>query len=116
MTLGALVANDKNEVLLTKRADHLRQAGKWCIPGGYLDRDETTQQGTLRELTEETGIIGTIDCLFRFKDDPERAGDGDRQNLETIYAITPTGGEATITHEVAELKWFNRDNLPPEAA
>lgn len=31
-------------------------AGKWAIPGGYMENDETPEAGASRELREETGI------------------------------------------------------------
>lgn len=30
--------------------------GEWALPGGYLDYGETWQEGTVRELFEETGM------------------------------------------------------------
>lgn len=34
---------------------------KWALPGGFLEVHETWQQGILRELYEETGILLTKD-------------------------------------------------------
>lgn len=31
--------------------------GKWALPGGYIDHGETWQQGAVRELREEAGIV-----------------------------------------------------------
>jgi 8-oxo-dGTP diphosphatase len=34
--------------------------GMWTLPGGGLDFGETPADGALRELTEETGLVGEI--------------------------------------------------------
>jgi 8-oxo-dGTP diphosphatase len=44
-------------VLLIRRA-HQPFAGKWALPGGFVEPTETAAEGALRELQEETGISG----------------------------------------------------------
>jgi ADP-ribose pyrophosphatase YjhB (NUDIX family) len=36
------------------------QKGKWCLPSGYAESGESIEAAALRELNEETGIIGKI--------------------------------------------------------
>jgi len=47
---GGLVQNSKGDFLLMKRL------GKWDLPKGKLDYDETPEQAALREVEEECGI------------------------------------------------------------
>lgn len=49
VVLHAVVERD-GALLLVKRAPHVSEAGKWGLPGGFLDRDETLAAGALREL------------------------------------------------------------------
>lgn len=53
--VGALVANDQNELLLVRRARDPGK-GKWGLPGGFVDREETIEQAMRREVYEETGL------------------------------------------------------------
>jgi 8-oxo-dGTP diphosphatase len=53
--------------LLIKRR-HDPFAGKWAIPGGFMEMDEPVEQAARRELREETGldVSGTIDAIGFF--------------------------------------------------
>jgi len=59
------VVEKNGALLLVRRAAHLMEGGKWGLPGGFLDRDETLSQGVLRELREETGWEGAVASLLR---------------------------------------------------
>ena len=56
---AALVRNKKGEVLLVKRG-HEPGMGKWALPSGFIEIDETPEKACLRELREETGLKGKI--------------------------------------------------------
>lgn len=48
---------DRYFVPLGKRGDGLPdERGKWALPGGYLDWDETVGEALLREVYEELGL------------------------------------------------------------
>lgn len=51
------IATDGENVLWVKRRD----LGIWVLPGGGIDQGETPEMAVLRELQEETGIIGKIE-------------------------------------------------------
>ena len=44
-------------VLLVKRRNH-PSIGKYALPGGFINMDETLEQAAARELKEETGVEG----------------------------------------------------------
>lgn len=113
ITLGAIVVNEKKQVLLVKRAQNMHNGGKFTIPGGYLDRDENTVEGILRELKEETGFIGEATNLFCINDNPNRPKE-DRQNVDFIYIVNIVGGKPTTNIEVSDISWFDKNNLPVE--
>lgn len=50
--LACLITNERGEILLEKRSDN----GKYCLPGGSINFDETVLEGLKREVKEETGI------------------------------------------------------------
>ena len=50
--LGIIVLNNKTQILMGKRKD----TGLFGMPGGYLEKFESWEQGAARELKEETDI------------------------------------------------------------
>lgn len=113
VVMAAIVLNKKNQVLLEKRADHMLRGGKYTVPGGFLDRDEDTAAGILRELKEETGLTGKIKFLFQINDSPDRPKE-DRQNIDFVYIVEAEEGELQGDREVATLGWYDFDTIPTE--
>lgn len=93
--------------------------GQWCLPGGYLDYDETATQAVYREVWEELGLdIPQMVQDFRFQGNLEHPYEVystplRRQNVTLKYALMFHLGEAELpaltpqvsTGEVVEAKW-----------
>lgn len=45
-----------SKILLLQLATHKSESGKWGVPAGKLEKNETAQNAAIRELFEETGI------------------------------------------------------------
>jgi 8-oxo-dGTP diphosphatase len=111
VVVDMLVVKDK-KILLVKRGDRWLEPGKWAVPGGFLERDETGEQAALRELKEETGYNGRVIKLFQVIDNPRRRHE-DRQNVSLVYLIKPFKKVGEPDGEIAKVKWFDLDQLPP---
>lgn len=112
VVVHAIVEKD-GKIFLVKRAQTLSlEAGKWALPGGFLDRDETAAQGVLRELIEETGWEGEVMSLFRINTNPNRPHE-DRQNVAFDFIIHPTKSTGLRDKESTEIAWMSKDSLPP---
>ena len=112
VVVDAITVKDQ-KILLIRRALQLSNGGKWAIPGGFLDRDETCEQAIAREVKEETGLKATSVKLFKITDDPNRKNE-DRQNVAFVYIVEASGQIKFDPHEVTDAKWFNINNLPKE--
>ncbi|MCA9131869.1 MAG: NUDIX domain-containing protein [Planctomycetales bacterium] len=56
--VGGLVTNAHGELLLVRRAREPGK-GKWGLPGGFVDRQESVEQALAREIMEETRLVVT---------------------------------------------------------
>ncbi len=54
---ACLVAGNARSLLLIKRAVPPHK-GEWCLPGGFIEMDESLPEAAVRELREETGLSG----------------------------------------------------------
>ena len=79
-----VIQNSQQEVLLTQRASHLHQGGKWEFAGGKIHANETPRQALNREFYEELGIeIQRAVPLIRVHHDY-----GDRHVVLDVWRIT----------------------------
>jgi len=112
ITTGVLVLKDR-KLLLAKRAEGLLEAGKWCLIGGFLDRNETIAEGARREVREETGWeIGKL-TLLHINDNPDRPHE-DRQNVDFVFFTDATEQTGQPDQETAAMEWYDLNKLPPE--
>lgn len=84
--------------------------GKWAFPGGFLNMDETAQEGALRELKEETGLENAYIEQFNTYSDPGR---DPRERVITIahYALVRIQ-EVKGGDDAAKAQWFPIDEVP----
>ena len=112
VVVNVIVFQD-NKILLVKRAENLPEGGKWGLPGGFMDRDETLVDAARREVREETGYEINEVKLIRVIDNPQSPRE-DRQNVTFIYSTNSAKKVAEGDEESSEVRWFTVDELPSE--
>jgi len=53
----AAIVDEHNQILISRRPDHVHQGGLWEFPGGKVEQGETVLQALSRELHEELGVV-----------------------------------------------------------
>jgi 8-oxo-dGTP pyrophosphatase MutT (NUDIX family) len=113
---GVVLDADQANVALIGRLDR-RGRLLWSLPKGHIEEGETAEQTAVREVSEETGILGdiirplgTIDYWFV----------ADRRRIhKTVhhFLMTERGGELSDDDvEVTEVAWVPIDELEERLA
>jgi ADP-ribose pyrophosphatase YjhB (NUDIX family) len=89
--------------------------GKWTLPGGWADVNQSAAESVVREIAEESGFEAKALKLAAVRD-YQRSGHPPR-NVDSIYKMfficEITGGAARASEETSEAAFFPRDALPP---
>jgi len=106
-SVAALVIKD-NKVLLIKRGVEPGK-GQWALPSGFLEEDETPEEGCIRELFEETGLKGEI---IRLVDVGNEKSSIYGNVLVIGYEIKISGGELKSGSDTIDVEFFSYNKLP----
>lgn len=102
---GVFILDDQQRILMTERA-HEPSIGKLGLPGGFLERGETAEEGLIREVKEEVGLsIKDVEYLCS---SPNHYAFGGilYDTLDIFYTASAITKETTIDHEeVAAVHW-----------
>jgi 8-oxo-dGTP diphosphatase len=104
-----------SQVLLVQRANP-PFAGRWALPGGFVDEEEPTRRAAARELREETGLaIDPAELeLLGVYDAPRRDPRG--WSVSAIYlASLPRAVEVAGADDARDARWFPLHE-PPQLA
>jgi len=108
MTLGVRVVavDGQGRVLLVR---HTYLPG-WWLPGGGVDRGETTAQAAVRELREEAGLIAMEPPRLISVHSNERFFRGDHVLVYRLDAFEV--GPSDSRGEIEAVDWFDPIHLP----
>jgi len=104
---GIVLKNGK--ILLIKRKNQPFE-GKWALPGGFVEYGEKTEDATVREVFEETGLKTKINHLVGVYSDPNRDPRG--HTVSIVYVLDICNGELKSGDDACDAKFFDLKNLP----
>jgi ADP-ribose pyrophosphatase YjhB (NUDIX family) len=91
--------------LLCRRAIEPRR-GFWTMPAGYMELEETAEQGALREVWEEARARVEIDALLAIYSMPSLG------QVHMIYRAVMTSAECAAGPESEEVALFRWEDIP----
>ena len=92
---------DGLELLMIKRGEDPKEwEGMWAFPGGFVDYGEDPEDAVIRELLEETGVVGryplALTILGKPGRDPRKHCVGLFYLVEVDSDSEPVGGDDAI--------------------
>lgn len=108
----AVIIMQDNQILLVKRKFE-PQKGDWCLPAGFVEFNETTEQAAIRETKEETNLDVSLKQLFSVQagfDDPGM------HVILVVYEAEITNGKIKAGDDAVDVTFFTLDKLPENIA
>jgi 8-oxo-dGTP diphosphatase len=101
VSVAGVVVDEAGRVLVIQRRDN----GHWEAPGGILERDETFEEGVVREVAEETAVTVEVERLTGVYKNMARG------IVALVYRCRPVAGEAHPTSESVAVDWISPDDV-----
>lgn len=109
---GGVVIDVHRGVARTAVIARRNRAGRveWCLPKGHIENNETLEQTAVREVAEETGIIGRVLASLGTIEYWFSTSDRRVHKIVHHYLLEATGGELSIEGdpdaEAIDVAWF----------
>ena len=92
-----------------------RSDGRWTLPGGWADVNQSASQCVIREIAEESGFKAEVRKLAAVYDYHTSAHPP--RHFDSIYKMfficEINGGAARASDETSDVGFFPRSDLPP---
>lgn len=105
-TRAAIVEDGK--ILLVQESD-----GRWALPGGWCDVDQSVMDNTIKEVKEETGLDARADKVIAILDKAKNNPATSAHRVTKIFILcTSLGGHFVPNIETIDCQYFELDELP----
>lgn len=105
---SCIIAPDNNDRILMVKRNVEPRIGFWCLPGGFMELDETPEESAIREFREETGLTGKIERLLGMvTHKSERYG----SILVSGFLAGNLEGELNPGDDASDAKFFAMDEI-----
>ena len=104
---GAIFRDD-GVLLVRERSD-----GRWALPGGWADVNDTPSSAVLKEIEQESGFTARVTKLAAVYDRAKRNHPAYMfHSWKMFFVCEITGGEPRGSYETTAVQFFPLDELP----
>jgi ADP-ribose pyrophosphatase YjhB (NUDIX family)/N-acetylglutamate synthase-like GNAT family acetyltransferase len=103
-----IIIEYQDQIVLVKRGGRIH-TGRWALPSGYIEADESVEEAAIREAKEETGLDVELDEMlgvYSFPDGPPASG------IIMVYTAKVVGGELRSGDDAIDVALFFPADLP----
>jgi 8-oxo-dGTP pyrophosphatase MutT (NUDIX family) len=109
---AAVVMDDQQRVLLVRRSEKERFLPRvWGVPCGKLEPGESPEDGALRELKEETGLLGEIVRKVGESSFVSDYRGHEIKNWQENFLVRPLSSTITLPEPDQDGRWLGRCEL-----
>jgi ADP-ribose pyrophosphatase YjhB (NUDIX family)/N-acetylglutamate synthase-like GNAT family acetyltransferase len=105
--VGLLIERDGGLVLIKR--GHPPHKDEWTLPSGFVEADESAEEGAIREAEEETGLkveIIELAAINSFPEGPPVSG------IMIFYRMRPIGGDLRAGDDAVDTRVFLPHEIP----
>jgi ADP-ribose pyrophosphatase YjhB (NUDIX family)/GNAT superfamily N-acetyltransferase len=105
--VGIVIEMEGGVVLIQRK--HPPHQGRWALPSGYIEADESAEEAAIREAEEETGLkveIIELAGVNSFPEGPPLSG------IMIFFRARPVGGALRAGDDAADAKVFPAAEVP----
>jgi 8-oxo-dGTP diphosphatase len=110
---GTVPVRDRRVALIRRGIEPSR--GLWSWPCGYVEIDETLEQGAMRETREESGLVVRLAKILGPYSYPVQPTDGPTPTTGLVVVSWTTAavdGELVAGDDAVDAAWFDVDKIP----
>ena len=103
----------ENKILLVRE---VADAGRWTLPGGWADVNDTPTGAVVREILEESGFETEVVKLLAVYDREQQKHTPSYPYsvYKLFFQCQIVGGQPQINYEVSEIAFFSEAEIPNE--
>ena len=99
LMVDVIIPSERGVVLVRRRSEPF--AGRWALPGGFVEVGETVEEAADREAAEETGLAVEVARLVGVYSDPERDPRG--HNVSVAFLARVLSGDLVAATDASEV-------------
>ncbi len=108
----AVVIEKKGKILLIKRPQGQSDPGKWTVPGGHVEGNETVQLAAKREMKEEVGGVEELEQVGTpFVHEVDSPRTGHHQHICSVFHATKSDEPVVDKEEADDWAWFTPEEM-----
>jgi ADP-ribose pyrophosphatase YjhB (NUDIX family) len=109
----SILISENEKVLMGKRSSGNFEAGKWCMPCGFVEYDEDFLTAACRETLEESGLVVKLRSIINVT---ANFLTPDLHSIVIVFLAERISGEPVAGDDLIDLQWVPLNGPYPEFA